>query len=344
MNIKRKQLAAFITAFCGFSGVSLADNDAAVDVQPQPLPYNYLGGFSVGYKYQEMEADTIRDAYVKTVGLNIAQVEWIPEKASWMQSYGWLRAIRPKIHYEFTPAGSAAQDEIVRVSDSEKEAWQRLVADLDITPASWFTGTESEHHLVANYDLQTFLVTVQATRDYWFVEQGNAKLLVPGDKLDASTTFKELTVGYQWQKPDEIGYVGMGYFNVNYEKPVSTDVLTPLETIYTGEFDASGLYLLLGVVLDKAWDIYARYDTSTDAEANIQGNTSLATSGFSFTPTIEYEAIKAGLRFDMGRYWSKAPFVTELAYIQRKFDVFVGGEELNDDRIISFSISGQFSL
>ena len=136
---KRVTTAALLTASLTAGNALAQDGDQRASFGDE-TGYNYVGGFSVGYKYLELEADTIRDAYVKTIGLNILQFEWFPEQATWMQNISWMAAIRPRLSYELTPGDSAEQDEIAQASDSEKEGWTRFIADLSIDPVQLFGG------------------------------------------------------------------------------------------------------------------------------------------------------------------------------------------------------------
>ena len=304
--------------------------------------YNYIGGFSVGYKYQELEADTIRDAYVKTVGLNILQFEWFPEQATWMQNISWMAAIRPRLSYELTPGDSADQDEIAQASDSEKEGWTRFVADLSIDPVQLFSGEKSDHRIDINYDVQTFLITVQATRDYFYIEDNDAKLLTAGDKIDVNTTFTEAVIGYATEK--ENLRLMAGLFYVDYEKPVSSDVSTPIESIYKGNFEANGLYLGGSVRLFGNLDLSLRYDFSYDAEATVDGGTSLTRDEFGIEDSIEYDAYTLNAVYDLRKTAMKLPMEVRFSYIQRQFDALVEGSTVNDDRIFGISLIGSFTL
>ena len=99
---KRVTAAALLTASLTAGNALAQDGDQRASFGDE-TGYNYVGDFSVGYKYLELEADTIRDAYVKTIGLNILQFEWFPEQATWMQNISWMAAIRPRLSYELTP-------------------------------------------------------------------------------------------------------------------------------------------------------------------------------------------------------------------------------------------------
>ncbi|MBM7421844.1 hypothetical protein [Spongiibacter marinus] len=304
--------------------------------------YNYFGGVSVGYKYQELEADTIRDAYVKTVGLNILQFEWFPEQATWMQNISWMAAIRPRLSYELTPGDSADQDEIAQASDSEKEGWTRFVADLSIDPIQLFGGEKSNHRIDINYDVQTFLITVQATRDYFYIEDNDAKLLTAGDKIDVNTTFTEAVIGYAVEEEDL--RLMVGFFSVDYEKPVSSDVSTPIESIYKGNFESRGIYMGGSIRLFGNLDLSLRYDYSYDAEATVDGGTSLTRDEFGIEDSIEYDAYTLNAVYDLRKTTMKLPMEVRFSYIQRQFDALVEGSTVNDDRIFGVSLIGSFTL
>ena len=296
----------------------------------------------MGYKYLELEADTIRDAYVKTIGLNILQFEWFPEQATWMQNISWMAAIRPRLSYELTPGDSAEQDEIAQASDSEKEGWTRFIADLSIDPVQLFGGEKSAHRIDINYDVQTFLITVQATRDYFYIEDNDAKLLTAGDKIDVNTTFTEATVGYAMEEQDV--RFGVGLFSVDYEKPVSSDVSTPIESIYKGSFEATGLYLGGSVRFFDSLDVSLRYDFTFDAEATVDGGTSLTRDEFGIEDSIEYESYTLDAVYDLRKTSMKLPLEVRFNYTQRQFDAFVEGSTLNDDRLFGISLIGSFTL
>ncbi|MBD2857744.1 hypothetical protein IB286_01910 [Spongiibacter sp. KMU-158] len=323
------------------SGASFAEEDQRASFEDGN--YNYLGGFAVGYKYQEMEASTIRNAYVKTVGLNIISLEWFPEQASWMQNISWMAAVRPKLAYEFTPGDSADQDEIAKASDSEKEGWTRFVADLDVDVVRLFKGTDepSGGYMTFDYEVQSFLVTVQATQDYYYRDDNSAKLLTAGDKLDVNTTFTDWAIGYEMG--DEKGHVGMGYFSVDYEKPISSDVNTPIETIYKANFEADGLFFLVGGEIGGV-SMDLRYDFTFDATAEVDNGTSLTRSSFGYDESIEYNAYTLNASYDLMNTRFKLPVVVGMNYIQREFSNFTGGGTINDDKIFGLSVIGSFSL
>lgn len=338
----RKASAIALAAAILSSGALAQEHDQRASFGDD-ASYNYFGGVSVGYKYQELEADTIRDAYVKTVGLNILQFEWFPEQATWMQNVSWLAAVRPKLSYEMTPGDSAEQDEIAQASDSEKEGWTRFVADLSIDPFQLFGGEKTNHRIDINYDVQTFLITVQATRDYFYVEDNDAKLLTAGDKIDVNTTFKEAVIGYS-NEPSPGQSFMMGLFSVDYEKPVSSDVSTPIEAIYKGEFEATGLYLGGSLRFFGNLDVSLRYDFTFDAEANVDGGKSLTRDEFGIEDSIEYESYTLNAVYDLSKTRVKLPMELRFNYTQRQFDAFVEGSTLNDDRIFGVSLVGSFTL
>lgn len=339
---KRVTAAALLAASLTAGSALAQDGDQRASFGDE-TGYNYVGGFSVGYKYQELEADTIRDAYVKTVGLNILQFEWFPEQATWMQNISWMAAIRPRLSYELTPGDSADQDEIAQASDSEKEGWTRFVADLSIDPIQLFGGEKSNHRIDINYDVQTFLITVQATRDYFYIEDNDAKLLTAGDKIDVNTTFTEAVIGYA-NEPAPGKRVAMGLFSVDYEKPVSSDVSTPIESIYKGNFEATGLYVGGTMRFFNSLDISLRYDFTFDAEATADGGTSLTRDEFGIEDSIEYESYTLNAVYDLRKTSMKLPLEVRFNYIQRQFDAFVEGSTLNDDRIFGISLIGSFTL
>jgi hypothetical protein len=338
MKINRTAACATLL-LCAVHTASFAETDTRESFDDDN--YNYLGGFSLGYKYQEMEADTIRNAYVKTIGLNILQFEWFPEQATWMQETSWLTAIRPKLTYELTPDNSAEQDEIAQASKSDQEGWSRFVADISIDPFKLFGGDNSDQRIELNYDVQTFLVTVQATQDYYYIEDNNARLLTAGDKLDVNTTFTEATAG--WISTENITRFGLGYFSVDYEKPISTDVASPIETIYRGTFEASGVYLKGGITIG-GFDIALRYDYSFDATADFNNGTSLSTDSSGYEDSVEYTAYTLDAVYDLNKSRFKLPVELRLNYVQREFSNFTEGSKLNDDRIFSLSVIGSFTL
>ncbi|MBU72465.1 hypothetical protein [Spongiibacter sp.] len=338
---KRVTAAALLTASLTAGNALAQDGDQRASFGDE-TGYNYVGDFSVGYKYLELEADTIRDAYVKTIGLNILQFEWFPEQATWMQNISWMAAIRPRLSYELTPGDSAEQDEIAQASDSEKEGWTRFIADLSIDPVQLFGGEKSVHRIDINYDVQTFLITVQATRDYFYIEDNDAKLLTAGDKIDVNTTFTEATVGYAMEEQDV--RFGVGLFSVDYEKPVSSDVSTPIESIYKGSFEATGLYLGGSVRFFNSLDVSLRYDFTFDAEATVDGGTSLTRDEFGIEDSIEYESYTLDVVYDLRKTSMKLPLEVRFNYTQRQFDAFLEGSTLNDDRLFGISLIGSFTL
>lgn len=311
--------------------------------------YDYLGEFSIGYKYQEMEAETIRYAYVKTVGLNIVQFIWNPGEASWARDRGWLSSILPSISYEETPGNSAEQDKIAEVSETSKQGWKRFVGTFDVTPETMLTDAEeSAHHIDIRLDVQTFLVTVQTTQDYFYVDDNDARLLTAGDQLDVNSVFTEGQLGYRFEVVDQQDYnglysAGLGIFSVDYEKPISSDISSPIESIYKGSFSATGMYLQLGF---KAGDlkIDARYDYAPEAKATVEDGISLSRSEFGYDESIEYSAYRLGLTYDLQNFLFGLPLTSQLNYVQRQFTTFVDGDKLNEDRIIDLSFTYKFML
>jgi len=332
--LKTWTLGSFLVVFLVVTTQSQADEG-----------YSYLGRFHVGYKYQTMQAETIRDAYVETIGLNLMTLEWFPEESTWMQQFSWLSSIRPRFLYEVTPGNSTEQDQIVALSNQDVQAWERWAADMQVDLWQLFTGEPSSLYLSYTHDVQSFLVNVQASRDYWFVEDDNARLLVPGDQINVGTRFVEKTLGLYVN--DSTGLFGMGIFESTYNKPISTDAVTPLETIYEAEFIAKGMFIkyILGSPSDF-WQLQLRMDLGLEAEANILSNVSLSQDNFSsgYNPTIEYEAYHAGLGISLKNTSLRWPFNFNVTYVKRHFEQLLSEQTLNDDEIINFSANWEFTL
>ncbi|WP_114416561.1 hypothetical protein [Marinospirillum perlucidum] len=314
-------------------------------VQAEEAEYNYLGRFELGYKYQSMQAETIRDAYVETIGLNLMTLEWFPEEATWMQGFSWLSSIRPRFLYEFTPGNSAEQDQIVALSNQDVQAWERWAADMQVDLWQLFTGEPSSLYISYTHEVQSFLVNVQASRDYWYVEDDNARLLVPGDQINVGTRFVEKTLGLY--AVDSTGLMGLGYFESDYNKPISTDAVTPLETIYEAEFIAKGMFISyrIGQPADF-WHLQFRMDLGVEAEANILNGVSLSQDDLisGYNPTIAYEAYHAGLGINLRDTGLRWPLNFRVTYVKRRFEQLLSEQKLNDDEIVNFSANWEFTL
>ena len=137
---------------------------------------------------------------------------------------------------------------------------------------------------------------------------------------------------------------GVGLFSVDYEKPVSSDVSTPIESIYKGSFEATGLYLGGSVRFFDSLDVSLRYDFTFDAEATVDGGTSLTRDEFGIEDSIEYESYTLDVVYDLRKTSMKLPLEVRFNYTQRQFDAFVEGSTLNDDRLFGISLIGSFTL
>lgn len=335
MMIRNLYRQALLSLAMATTAVPVLASDASAD------SYSYLGEFSVGYKYQEMEADTIRYAWVKTIGMNIVQFTWSPSDASWARDRKWLSSILPTLSYEQTPGTAAEQDQIAEISESSKQGWKRFVGTFDLQPVTMLTDAESSpHHIDIGLDVQTFLVTVQATRDYFYIDSNDATLLVAGDQLDLATTFTEARLGYRYQG-DSVSW-SLGAFQLDYEKPISSDVDSPMEYIYKAAFKATGASLGLGFHPGNL-QLDFGYDLSTDADATVNGGVSLSRDQYGIDENITYTAYRATLSYDLQDFLFGLPLYSRLNYVERHFTTWQG-ENLNDDRIIDLSLVYKFML
>ncbi|WP_221793597.1 hypothetical protein [Oceanobacter mangrovi] len=328
----------------GLLPVAQAEEAATEDTATKADSYTYAGGFLIGYKYQEMEADTIRNAYVRTIGLNIFEFEWEPGKASWLDPVRRVADLLPALRYEMTPGNTANQDQIAEVSNTaeEKAGWTRFLANIDVDPVSLLGGDDSMHRIIGSYEIQTFLVSVQATQDYYYIQNNDAQLLVAGDGINVNTIFKEATLGYRVTDPGSYA-MDLGWFNVNYEKPISSDVSMPLESIYRAEFEASGLFFGASLSLGS-WTFGGRYDLGYDAKATVDGGVSLSRTEYGFDESIEYSAYRIDVQYDLKKSSLRWPLAINLNYLERSFSTLADGDNINDDRILGISLQSRFEL
>jgi len=288
-----------------------------------------FGTLEVGYKFQSLEAEAIPGAYAETTGMNIATLKFTPKIVSALGAF---------LKYEFTPSSSAKQSEQIELQDSQTDnGWQRILADFSYEVSDNF-------QVVARYDTQSFVNSVQSKRDYWFVTDSSAELLIPGDELSVSTVFETIELGISGKGTFENSRFEVGLFMLDYSKPYVSDGLTTVDTIYHADFKVGGgVYFRFKYEVPKGFSYWAGYSTSVEGEADLVDNISLVAleaDNVSADSKLEYYSLDLGGDYKGEVYGM--PIKVELYYTQRNFDYL--GDRLNDDRIFSLSTEIEFDI
>ncbi len=184
-------------------------------------------GASLDYEYQTWEPDDIYGADLLTSGINLIGLQI---------GYGsGKHGFSPLFRYEFAPSGDKAnQDKLVELSSSGASGWERIFADF-----KWTFDSGSSLSFI--YDKQAYMTSVQASRDYWYFENGSATLLVPGDIVRNTTVMQDTQLLYGASFG---GFpIQVGVFSLSYEKPFSTDIQNGQIGIYQTQLDATGVVL-----------------------------------------------------------------------------------------------------
>lgn len=293
----------------------------------------YLGAFEIGYKYQYLEPDHIQNAYVKTVGLNIIRFKWNLKAVSWLDRWPLLKMFLPQFTYEWTPGDKATQERLLALSKGGGAGSERFIADFDLDIGDFF-GKPKKHYLVASYDDQSFLYSVQAKQDFWFFYGQRAQLLIPGDNIDVATTFNNLRIGYLFKKKRYS--LGLGWFDLAYKKPLTSDVLTTTEAIYESELQAQGMYFQAAYHLNYA-SINFLYSRALKANIElVQGISAAFQPSSQSVKNIEFDEYAVYFTLHAKQFGWKIPLQLNTGVIQRNFSNY------NDDLIYNFSLVYQF--
>lgn len=190
----------------GLAQYGLDDNSIKIDVD---------------YRFQAWAPDDIYGADLLTTGLNLIglQLGYATDGGSFT----------PMVRYEFAPGGdSATQSKLLELSSDEASGWERLIADM-----KWNLASGNSISFV--YDKQSYLTSVQTTRDYWYFDGSSVTLLVPGEIVRSSTVMQDIQILYGTP------LYKIGFFSLTYEKPLSTDIQNGQIGIYRTKLDAMGI-------------------------------------------------------------------------------------------------------
>ena len=287
-----------------------------------------LGTFNIGYKLQALEADIIQDAYVETTGMNIVSIQFTPSLSPVLGAF---------ISYEFTPGNEAEQDELIALqSKSTDNGWKRILANFEFKITDrWGMGF--------SYDDQSFLNSVQSNKDYWFVSETSAQLLIPGDSISIATVFNN-TEAYITLSGSQFD-THFGWFSIDYQKPFATDALTTVTTIFDSKLKASGPFFRINSA--KSSDglaVSAAIKYAIDPEITVNGQNIGQISGnfISSVNTLSYVEYSIDISYTQKIF--NIPTRAKLEYTTRIFEDIVDEALITDDTIIGFSVSFLFSI
>ncbi len=287
-----------------------------------------FGEFDIGYRFQSLEADVIQDAYVETTGLNILSLRFTPNISPLL---GFFLA------YEFTPGNSAEQDQLVALqSSSASNGWKRLLANFVV-------GVTDQVGIGFRYDDQSFLNSVQSKRDLWFVTPSTAQLLIPGDDVTVATVFTDIELYVAMM--NGTSSFDIGWFSTEYSKPLATDALTTVTTLFESELAASGLFVrATDFPVSKDWRLTATAKYAFEPEVKIDGqNLGLISGGsISTVNTLTYLEYGFSLTYKSSVY--SMPLNVRVDYTARQFDDIVDSLQITDDTIFGLSASILWSL
>lgn len=317
---------------------------------------NTFGSIKLGYVYKALDANPIPEAYVKTEGLNVAKIAYDPTTSKWGRDLGFIDAF---LSYEATLGGYEEQDQVLKRTQSDEESWERYYANLDIDLAQLFgSTTNTKYNISLKYDKQNFITTVQSKKDYWYLTAANTELLLPGDLIKVATDFEdtvfalEMINGTSSSTSKLAGKVGIGYFDMKYNKPFSTSLDTTVQSIYAAEFSAQGIYWMAGwenlSIFDINIDGLITWKKSFDAEIILSNGTNLGAidndSGYisSFT-NYEYDNYYAEINTRYDELYFPIDFT--VTYDYRKFSKLGSGiAKLPTDTIVGFELNIEFGI
>jgi len=287
-----------------------------------------IGDFDIGYKFQALEADVIQDAYVETTGMNILSFTFTPNISPALGAF---------LVYEFTPGNTAQQDELVALQNqSENNGWQRLLANIRFDVAE-------NIGIGFRYDDQSFLNSVQSKRDLWFVTPTTAQLLIPGDNVTVATVFTDIELYVALLQGE--ASIDLGWFSTEYSKPLATDALTTVTTLFESDLSASGLFLRASDFrFQQDWLATATLKYAFDPEVKVDGQNLGLISGGSISSVNTLTCLEYGFAVTYNSEVSNVPMKVSIDYTARQFDDIIEDLQISDDSIFGFSVSFLLSI
>ncbi len=304
--------------------------------QQPPVDSPTLGIFGIGVKKYSLEVDQITDAYAETTGVQAVVLSWsLPDM--------WGRFV-PAVTYEFSPGASTAQEELVERAQAADNGWERLLADIGYKFSNGISVSLA-------MEKQLYRYSVQTTRDYFYVSGSGTELLVPGDTLNTFNEFNDLSLTSRGdiEFSRDFKFIWeVGYFDLDYRKPFTTDIFTGISTIYDTQFSASGLQLGGGISYGNANLFLKIRGAGTSAEALLPNGFRVSgvsgSSGFTANvgTELDYQQFILTFQYNLDKWLNSVNLGIEVNYDQRTFSGYV--DNINDDKLLNIQLHAGFSI